>query len=207
MKGYHVKFSKEKKLKKHKISKNTYFFIKWYKPKQFLNEWCTKFSWGAKKKLFFPRAAKKNKSRCLEWLNDQWTFPRKKKKPGNFSLRLEISEKNHTFVSGTFCFVTGANDILSRAVLQNSWNLSRPLFVFHGLFFFCDGQNTHFHWQNFGFFVTGTFKKLKSTFSRSITGTENCHGKRKKQTLLSLTRIKRFWWRNRNTTVLSLFSY
>ena len=158
-----------------------------------------------KRSCFFPARQKKIKAVVLnDWMTNE-LFPEKKNLVTlacDWKFRRKITRLSRALVVLSLARMTYCHGLFCKFP-----EICHDHFSFSTGFFFCDGQNTHFHWQNFGFFVTGTFKKLKSTFSRSITGTENCHGKRKKQTLLSLTRIKRLWWRNRNTTVLSLFSY
>ena len=124
-----------------------------------------KFSCGTKKKLYFPRG---EKNQGLEWLNDQWTFSRKKI-TGNFSLRLKISEKNHWFVTGTFCFVTGTNQKLSRAVLQNFRNCHGHFLFLTGIFVaFLSRVAYQFSREKFGVFCHGHFFKIKGTLSKSV---------------------------------------
>ena len=97
-----------------------------------------------------------------------------KKKTGNFNLRLKISEKNHWFVTGTFCFVTGTTQKLPRAVLschgQNCRNCHGHNSFLH-IFFPILSRATHqFSPLKFGVFCHGHFFKITITFSKSVTG-------------------------------------
>ena len=87
------------------------------------------------------------------------------KKPVTLTGDLKFRRKNNWFVTGTFCFVTGKNQKLSRALLQICKNCHGHFSFFTGIFFgfFVTGN------LKYGVFCHGHFFKITGTFSKSVT--------------------------------------
>ena len=113
-------------------------------------------------------------------MNDQWTFPWKKK-PVTLTGDLKFRRKNNWFVTGTFCFVTGKNQKLSRALLQICKNCHGHFSFFTGILLaFLSRATSQFSRAKFGVFCHGHFFKITGTFSKSVTGKpKNVTGKKK----------------------------
>ena len=79
--------------------------------------------------------------------------------------------KNNWFVTGTFGFVTGKNQNLSRALLQICKNCHGHFSFFTGIFLaFLSRATSQFSRAKFGVFCHGHFFKITGTFSKSVTG-------------------------------------
>ena len=93
---------------------------------------------------------------------------------------LKFRRKNNWFVTGTFCFVTGKNQKLSRALLQICKNCHGHFSFFTGIFVaFVSRAAYQFSRAKFGVFCHGHFFKITGTISKSVTGKpKNVTGKK-----------------------------
>ena len=99
-------------------------------------------------------------------MNDQLTFP-----SVTLTGDLKFRKKNNWFVTGTFCFVTGKNHKLSRALLQICKNCHGHFSFFTGIFWaFLSRATSPFSRAKFGVFCHGHVFKFTGTFSKSVTG-------------------------------------
>ena len=94
-----------------------------------------------------------------------------KKKPVTITGNLKFRRKNNWFVTGTFCFVTGKNQKLSRALLQICKNCHGHFSFFTVIFWaFLSRATSQFSRAKFGVFCHGHFFKITGTFSKIVTG-------------------------------------
>ena len=122
------------------------------------------------------------KSRISGFRMNEWPMNfNLKKKPLTLTGNLKFRRKNNWFVTGTFCFVTGKNQKLSRALLQICKNCHGHFSFFTGIFLaFLSRATSQFSRAKFGVFCHGHFFKITGTFSKSVTGKpKNVTGKKK----------------------------
>ena len=103
-----------------------------------------------------------------------------KKKPVTLTGDLKFRRKNNWFVTGTFCFVTGKNQKLSRALLQICKKCQGHFSFFTGNFLvFLSRATNQFSPAKFGVFLSRAFFQNHGHFSKSVTGKpKNVTGKK-----------------------------